>query len=228
MRYFEVLPNGKVITDGQKYCSSEITLLREIPFEELVQLDSTGKWCYGYAYDKYRVLCQSISWTTSTPTNFKCGYSPDPNLIFYSDPGDMNVDGSPIYDMLSEKSQQLGCFFYWSNYNFYPFFPEDMMDETISFLQSKVIEKDKTGIYCTLFARDIIGSDISLLQSKVIEKDKTGETCAFFAGNVKTANINLLRDALIQKDRDGKWIRLFESQLAERAERKEFYEKERS
>jgi len=48
-RYCEVIPGKHIIKGDNKYVSSSITIVRELTFAELIDLDTTGKWCYYYA-----------------------------------------------------------------------------------------------------------------------------------------------------------------------------------
>jgi hypothetical protein len=45
-RFFEIVPEGNIISGLNKSYCSEITLIREIPIEELLKLDIDGTWSY--------------------------------------------------------------------------------------------------------------------------------------------------------------------------------------
>lgn len=43
----EVLALGKVVTDGKKFCTNKIKIVREIPWAEVLEIVNTGKNCTG-------------------------------------------------------------------------------------------------------------------------------------------------------------------------------------
>lgn len=61
----EVLALGEVDTDGTKSCTNKIQIVREIPWQELLEIVNTGKGCTG--------LCNSGDWNSGDWN--KCSFS---------------------------------------------------------------------------------------------------------------------------------------------------------
>jgi len=48
-RYCEIIPDKHTLKDENKYVTNSITIVRELTLAELIDLDTTGEWCYNYA-----------------------------------------------------------------------------------------------------------------------------------------------------------------------------------
>ena len=49
-RYCEIIPGKHIKKDECKYVTNSITIVRELTLSELIEKDTTGQWCYNYAY----------------------------------------------------------------------------------------------------------------------------------------------------------------------------------
>jgi ferritin-like protein len=187
-RIFEVKPGGNIIEDYNKLCCSEITLLRELTFEDLIDYDNSGKYTWYYAdYNNDKkidinkledlVIAKDI-------TGYYC-------LEFAKNIKGVNI--SKLEDAVIEKDKTGNCCI----------FAQKIKGANINRLQNVVIEKDKTGLWCYKFAYNVKGADIKKLQNAVIKKDKDGEWCFYFAYMIKGANIQKLENAVIKKDITG-------------------------
>jgi hypothetical protein len=192
-RIFEVKPEGIIIECYNKLCCSEITLIKELSFKNLLNYDETGE--YTYYYTRYN------------NKNNKIGISKLENLVIEKDKTgewcynfansieDANI--SKLEDAVIEKDKD-GKWCYE--------FACDIEGANIQKLEDAVIEKDiDDGYWCYKFALNVHGANISKLEDVVIEKDIDGEYCYRFATYVKDTNIDRLEKAVIEKDAACKW-----------------------
>lgn len=146
------------VVDEHRYVvvGDRISIIKELTFDECVQYDKTGEWCYEYAgkikgadikrlqdavieKDKYGELCYRFA---------------------------KYVEGADIkrlQDAVIEKDKE-GEYCYK--------FGLWVEGCDINTLQDAVIEKDKYGDWCYLFASDVFGADIKKLKDALIKKDK--------------------------------------------------------
>jgi hypothetical protein len=166
-RIFEIKPEGKIIEKDFMCCCSEITLTRELSFEDLIDYDSDGRYTYYYAlYNNNKLISLDKLEDIVIEKDKTCKLC----YLFAQYVKGANIN--KLEDAVIENDKT-GQWCYW--------FVRDVKDANISKLEDAVIEKDETGEYCYLFAKNIKGANISKLQDAVIEKDTTGEWYRKFA-----------------------------------------------
>jgi hypothetical protein len=189
-RIFEIIPDGNVIEDGNICCCSEITLTKELSFEDLIDYDRTGKYIYNYALHNNNKKIDISKLEDLVIEKDKILYW---CYIFACDVKGANIN--KLEDIVIEKDNNNG---YWC-YRF----ARDVKGANINKLEDIVIEKDITGCWCYRFACDVKGANIQKFENAVIKKDKIGKCCYLFARDIKGANIQKLEAAIIEKDKSG-------------------------
>lgn len=80
----EVIALGEVDSDGTKSCTNKIQIVREIPWQELLEIVNTGKGCTG--------LCNSGDWNSGdwNKTNFSngCFNTVEPKIHLFNKPSE--------------------------------------------------------------------------------------------------------------------------------------------
>ena len=80
----EVIALGEVDSDGTKSCTNKIQIVREIPWQELLEIVNTGKGCTG--------LCNSGDWNSGdwNKTNFSngCFNTVEPKIYLFNKPSE--------------------------------------------------------------------------------------------------------------------------------------------
>jgi hypothetical protein len=195
-RIFEVKPEGNIIEDSDKCCCSEITLLRESSFKDLLDYDNTGLYTYYYALCNNDKKIDISKLEDTIIEKDKDGYW---CYKFACDINGANIN--KLEDAVIEKDKD-GEWCYK--------FACDINGANINKLEDAVIEKDIDSFWCYVFAKHIENANIQKLEDTVIKKDNSGYYCCKFAMNVKNANISKLEDAIIEKDNNnGYWCHKF-------------------
>ena len=156
-RYCEVIPGKHIKKDECKYVTNSITIVRELTLSELIEKDTTGEWCYYYAYlvpGADRELLQAAVIEKYTTGKWCCYYAK------YISGADRELLQAAI---IGKDTTGRWC------YNYAYFVPG--ADREL--LQAEVIKKDTTGRWCYNYACWIPGADRELLEYVAIEKDKT-------------------------------------------------------
>jgi hypothetical protein len=196
-RIFEVKPEGDILEDSYRLCCSEITLIKELSFEDLIDYDKTGKYTYYYS------LCNNNK--KIDISKFEDAVIEKDNYCKWCYNFAQYVKGANI-DKLEDaiiKKDITGYYCYNLALNI------KGVNVNIKKLKDAVIEKDITGEYRYLFAKNVKDADIKKLEVTVIEKDDCGKWCFKFAKDVKGANINKLENETIKKDTTGEWYSKF-------------------
>ena len=80
----EVAAYGTVVGDGNKYCTDKLEIIREIPWQELLEIVNMGKGCTG--------LCNSGDWNSGdwNKTNFSngCFNTIEPKIHLFNKPSE--------------------------------------------------------------------------------------------------------------------------------------------
>jgi hypothetical protein len=169
-RIFEVKPEGTIISDHYS-CCSEITLIKELSFEDLINYDNTGKYTYYYAkYNEDKMIdtdkLEDIIIKKDITGKYCC--------LFAQNVKCANI--KKLENAVIEKDTN-GEWCYKFAYN--------VKSANIEKLEESVIKKDITGKYCCLFAMNVKYANIEKLENAVIEKDIGGYWHSIFVFEVK-------------------------------------------
>ena len=159
--------------EDDKVVGDRITLLKELTFEECIEYDKTGRWCYQFAKDVKGAnveLLQDAVIAKDKTGEWCYGFAKYVNGA--------NVE--LLQDIVIARDIT-GNLCYW--------FSRFINEANVELLQDAVIAKDKTGEWCYYFADNIKGANIELLQDAVIAKDEDGYWCYYFARDVNGANM---------------------------------------
>jgi hypothetical protein len=206
-RIFEVKPEGNIINGDNKCCCSEITLIKELFTKDLLDLDNTGIYIYGYfkdVYDgnDYEYITKYEDRLIKIDGTGKWCY------LFARDIKGANIQ--KLEDAVIKKDIT-GSFCYE--------FAFDVKGADIKKLEGHIIKKDYSGFLCLEYAKKIRIDDINsiiAISDAIIRKDINGEYCykfAYYYNNIDSKIIEKLEDAVIEKDNSGyycykfaKWI----------------------
>ena len=83
-RVAEVIAYGKVLTDGDISCTDKLEIVREIPWDEVLQIVNFGKNCTGY--------CNTGDWNKSS-FNTGCFNTVGQKIMLFNKPSDMTYRG---------------------------------------------------------------------------------------------------------------------------------------